>query len=105
MTLYIFNQLSVVEYREAEYRDHRFQEIFRFQVTFGLDTPDKHGLLDQRSTFESKYQTANLNNKNSSIQRRDLELVLRAAIWADGRQHYFFAAIQAQIQVFQVGQV
>jgi hypothetical protein len=48
----IFSLLSVVEYREAGYRDHQVQE---FLCYFGLDTAEKHRLLDQRSTFETNY--------------------------------------------------
>jgi hypothetical protein len=46
LTLLIFNLLSVVEYREAEYRDHQFQGFFGY---FGLDTAENHRLLDHRS--------------------------------------------------------
>jgi hypothetical protein len=55
-TLLIFNVFSVVEYREAEYRDHKFQDFYCY---FGLDTAEKHRLLDQRSTFEPNCLVAN----------------------------------------------
>jgi len=62
LILLIFIPLPVVEYREAEYRDHQVQG---FICHFGLDTPDKHGLLDQRSAFETNYQVAKFTNQHS----------------------------------------
>jgi hypothetical protein len=50
----------MVEYREAEYRDHQAQGFF---CHFGLDTPDEHGLLDQRSAFEINCQMTKCINE------------------------------------------
>jgi len=57
MTLLIFNLLSMVEYREAEYRDQQVQGFF---CHFGLDMAEKHRLLDHQSTFKTSCKVANI---------------------------------------------